>query len=82
MGNLLSVAIGQARVIREVARQGVLPWGPFWTSTRPFNSPGGPLLLKWALTVLVIIALPSGDAFTFVGESAALAPSVRPLLTV
>ncbi len=64
----VAVAIGQIRVIREVARQGVLPFSSFWTSIRPFNTPGGPLLIKWGLTVIVILAVPTGDAFTFVGE--------------
>jgi amino acid transporter len=68
-GNLIAVAIGQSRVIREVARQGVLPFSDFFTSTRPLGTPIGPILLKWSLTVLVILALPLGDAFVFVGKS-------------
>ncbi|KAK8199530.1 amino acid transporter-like protein [Phyllosticta capitalensis] len=65
-GNLLAVLIGQSRVIREIGRQGVLPWTPFWVSTRPFGTPLGPYLLKWAMTVLMILAPPAGDAFNFI----------------
>ncbi|KAL7412946.1 high affinity methionine permease [Mrakia frigida] len=65
-GNLLAVAIGQSRIIREVARQGVLPYAAFWTSVRPFNTPAAPLLLKWVLTVFVIVAIPTGDGFAFI----------------
>ncbi|VUC30570.1 unnamed protein product [Clonostachys rosea] len=65
-GNLLAVLISQSRQIREIARQGVLPWTEFWVSTRPFGTPIGPYLLKWAFTFLMIVAPPAGDAFQFV----------------
>ncbi|KAF2811971.1 high affinity methionine permease [Mytilinidion resinicola] len=65
-GNLLAVLVGQSRVIRECGRQGVLPFTKFWTSTKPFGTPLGPYFLKWALTILMIIAPPAGDAFNFV----------------
>lgn len=65
-GNLLAVLIGQSRVIREIGRQGVLPFTNFWVSTKPFGTPIGPYLLKWAMTFLMIAAPPAGDAFRFV----------------
>lgn len=65
-GNILSTAIGTSRVIRECGRQGVLPWPSLWSSTKPFNTPLVPLLVKWVLTVIVIIAPPAGDAFNFI----------------
>ncbi|KAL3427217.1 high-affinity methionine permease [Phlyctema vagabunda] len=65
-GNLISNLIGASRVIRECGRQGVLPWPKFWASTQPFGTPLGPYLLKYVLTLLMIIAPPFGDAFNFV----------------
>ncbi|KAF7159607.1 hypothetical protein CNMCM5623_004987 [Aspergillus felis] len=65
-GNLLAVLIGQSRLLRECGRQGVLPFTKLWTSTRPFGTPLGPYAVKWALTVLMILAPPAGDAFNFV----------------
>ncbi|KAJ6534272.1 amino acid transporter [Mycena capillaripes] len=64
-GNLMAVLQGQSRVIREIARQGILPYPAFWVSTRPFGTPLVPVLLKWILTVIVIVAPPAGDAFAF-----------------
>ena len=64
-GNLLAVLLGQSRLIRESGRQGVLPWTNFWVSTKPFGTPLGPYLLKWGLTLLMILAPPAGDAFNF-----------------
>lgn len=65
-GNLLAVLVNQSRQIREIGRQGVLPWTEFWVSTKPFGTPLGPYLLKWAFTFLMIVAPPAGDAFQFV----------------
>jgi amino acid transporter len=56
IGNILAVSIGHARMVREVARQGVLPWASFWTSTYPFASPGGPLLISFTLSTIVVRA--------------------------
>lgn len=64
-GNLLSSNIGVSRMTRESGRQGVLPFPSFWVSTRPFGTPLGPYLVKYALTVLMILAPPAGDAFNF-----------------
>ena len=65
-GNLLAVLVGQSRLIREIGRQGVLPYTEFWVSTRPFGTPLGPYLVKWAMTFIMITAPPAGDAFQFV----------------
>ena len=58
--------VGHTRVIREVARQGLLPYPGFFTSIRPLGTPLGPVLLKGSLSILVILAVPAKDAFNFV----------------
>ncbi|KAH8110078.1 amino acid transporter [Phellopilus nigrolimitatus] len=60
-----NITVGHARVIREVARQGLLPWSEFFASTKPFGTPLGPVALKYLGTVFVILALPAADAFNF-----------------
>ncbi|KKY32048.1 putative high affinity methionine permease [Diaporthe ampelina] len=67
-GNILASALGSSRMIRECGRQGVLPWTNFWVTTKPFGTPIGPYFVKWALTALMILALPAGDAFNFVSD--------------
>jgi L-asparagine transporter-like permease len=57
--------VGQARVLREVARQGLLPWSDKLASTKPLGTPLGPVLLKFILTTTVILLLPARDAFNF-----------------
>ena len=46
-------------------RQGVLPFPKFWASTKPFGTPIGPFFVKWAVTIIMILAPPAGDAFNF-----------------
>lgn len=46
--------------------QGTLPYAPFWVSTRPFGTPLGPYATKWIMTILILLAVPAGDAFNFV----------------
>ncbi|KAM5350044.1 hypothetical protein ACJ41O_006549 [Fusarium nematophilum] len=67
-GNMIAVIIGLSRRIRECGRQGVLPWTAFWVSTKPFGTPLGPYAVIWSTTALMILAVPAGDAFTFVND--------------
>lgn len=64
-GNLISVLLGSSRMLRECGRQGILPFPTFWASTKPFGTPTGPYFVKWFTTVIVILAVPAGDAFSF-----------------
>ncbi|EJU03979.1 amino acid transporter [Dacryopinax primogenitus] len=64
-GNMIAVVVGSARVLREIARQGLLPWPAFWSTSHPFGTPSVPIIFKWFLSVLVILLLPAKDAFNF-----------------
>jgi amino acid transporter len=64
-GNLVAVFLGTSRLIRECGRQGILPWPKFWVQTKPFGTPLGPYIVKWVLTVIMILTPPAGDAFNF-----------------
>ncbi|CAI6087845.1 hypothetical protein V2G26_010131 [Clonostachys chloroleuca] len=65
-GNVLSVIFSQGRLIQELGREGVLPFSRFWASNRPFNAPLPGLMEHWLVTVITIIAPPTGDAYNFV----------------
>ncbi|KIW12680.1 hypothetical protein PV08_09958 [Exophiala spinifera] len=67
-GNLLASNIGLSRLTRECGRQGVLPYPRFWASVWPFGTPCGPYLIKYVLTLVMILAPPAGDAFNFVNN--------------
>ncbi|PWN49405.1 amino acid transporter [Violaceomyces palustris] len=82
MGNIIAVAIGQSRVLREVGRQGVLPYPSLWSSTKPFGTPLFPLVVKFTLTAIMILAPPFGDAFNFVVDLASYPSQFFNLLMV
>ncbi|KAF8661271.1 hypothetical protein AX16_001372 [Volvariella volvacea WC 439] len=66
LGNVLSVIFSQGRVNQELGREGILPFSKFWGSNRPFNAPLAGLALHWVVCIIVIFALPPGDAYNFV----------------
>lgn len=80
-GNIIAVLIGHARIIREIGRQGVLPYPKVWSSTKPFGTAFVPLLVSWLLTVIVIVAPPAGDAFNFVVDLQSYPSNVFTLLS-
>ncbi|KAI5777735.1 amino acid/polyamine transporter I [Geopyxis carbonaria] len=65
LGNVLAVAFAHARVNQEFAKEGILPFSRFFASTKPFNAPAAALLLHWAVTVIVLVAPPPGEAYEF-----------------
>jgi len=66
LGNVLAVIFSQGRVNQELGREGILPFSKFWGSNRPFNAPLAGLGAHWVIVLIVIFALPPGDAYNFV----------------
>ncbi|KAI8306375.1 High-affinity methionine permease [Colletotrichum sp. SAR11_240] len=68
LGHLLGVAftIRIARLLQELAKDGVLPFSNLFMENRPFRTPIYALLLHLGVTILFICAPPAGDAFNFV----------------
>lgn len=65
-GNVLTVTFAQARVNQELAKEGVIPFPKFWASNWPFGSPSAGLLLHFIPSLIVIVAIPFGDAYDFI----------------
>ncbi|KZP26305.1 high-affinity methionine permease [Athelia psychrophila] len=82
LGNILSVMIGETRIIREIARQGVLPYPKFFSSTKPFGTPAAPLIITYVTTLIVTLAPPPGDAFNFLVDLNSYPKAVFALATV
>ncbi|CEL61091.1 High-affinity methionine permease OS=Saccharomyces cerevisiae (strain ATCC 204508 / S288c) GN=MUP1 PE=1 SV=1 [Rhizoctonia solani AG-1 IB] len=64
-GGIVAMTLYYARMLREAGRQGVLPFATFWSRVGRFKTPYGPLLLKWVLSMFLVIATPAGDTFAF-----------------
>ncbi|KAL5606790.1 uncharacterized protein BROUX77_003983 [Berkeleyomyces rouxiae] len=67
-GNVMVVAFSMARIKQEIARQGLFPYGEFLSSTRPFHSPLGALIIHWLPSVLAIATPPSEHVYDLVLE--------------
>lgn len=72
---------------QEVARQGFLPFARTLSSSRPYNSPLGGLIVHYIPSILVITLPPQGDVYNFIldvegypGQFFALAITVGLLL--
>ncbi|CDZ97857.1 high affinity methionine permease [Phaffia rhodozyma] len=65
IGNVLSVLFSQGRVNQELGREGIYPFAKFFASNKPFNAPLAGLALHWAVTLIIILAPPGGDAYSF-----------------
>ncbi|PHH79140.1 hypothetical protein CDD82_2579 [Ophiocordyceps australis] len=66
LGNIIAAALYYSRIIQELAKEGLLPFSFFWASNKPFNTPAASLSLHWTATVLVLVAVPMGPAYTLV----------------
>lgn len=65
IGNVLAVIFGQGRINQELGREGVLPFSKFFASNKPFNAPFAGLALQWAVSLVIMLAPPEGDAYSF-----------------
>ncbi|TIA30117.1 amino acid transporter [Aureobasidium pullulans] len=65
-GNVLSVIFSQGRLVQELGREGILPFSRLWASNKPFNAPFMGLFEHWAVSVIIMLAPPPGDAYNFV----------------
>ncbi|KAJ5105810.1 methionine permease [Penicillium alfredii] len=65
-GNVMVVTFALARVNQEIARQGFLPWQQALSSSRPFGTPLGGLIVHYVPSLLVISLPPQGDVYNFI----------------
>ncbi|KAJ5108112.1 hypothetical protein N7456_004787 [Penicillium angulare] len=65
-GNVMVVTFALARVNQEIARQGFLPFQGFLSSSRPFNTPLGGLIVHYVPSILVIALPPQQDIYNFI----------------
>ncbi|KAJ3490346.1 hypothetical protein NLG97_g5795 [Lecanicillium saksenae] len=67
-GNVLVVVFATARLKHEIARQGFLPFSDLLSSTKPFGSPLGGLLVNYIPSFLIIVLPPSSKIYSFILE--------------
>jgi amino acid transporter len=78
----MTITFAQARVNQELAKEGVIPFPRFWASSWPFGSPSAGLLLHFIPSFIVIVAIPFGDAYSFIIDLEGYPSSVVNFLVV
>ena len=81
-GHLITAVLSHSRALRECGRQGVLPFPKFWTSTKPFGTPLGPIFITWLVNFIMIVAPPAGSAYNFIVDMGTYANYIFTLLLV
>ncbi|KAK4494405.1 hypothetical protein PRZ48_014703 [Zasmidium cellare] len=66
-GNVMVVTFALARLNQEIARTGLIPLSKLLSSTKPFGSPMGGLIVHYIPSILVL-TIPSGDVYSFILE--------------
>lgn len=66
LGNVMAVIFAQGRIVQELGKDGLLPFSKFFASYRPFGTPMAGLFAQWAVSVVIILAPPPGDAYNFI----------------
>lgn len=66
LGNVLSVIFSQGRIVQELAKEGLLPFSKVFASNKPLNAPFAGLAEHWAVSVIIMLAPPPGDAYNFI----------------
>lgn len=67
-GNVMVTTFAQARINQEIARQGFFPFARALSSSKPFNTPLGGLLVHLVPSLLVILLPPQGAVYSFILE--------------
>lgn len=66
VANVFSVVFSQGRVNQALGRDGLIPFGKFFASSRPFNTPMAGLAWHVAMTLIILLAPPPGDTYQLV----------------
>lgn len=82
LGHLITAVLSHSRSLRECGRQGVLPFTTFWTSTKPFGTPLGPILVTWLVNFIMIVAPPAGSAYNFIVDMGSYSSYIFSLFVV
>lgn len=64
-GNIAATSFAQARVNRELGRDGLLPFSRFFAGKKGDDDPVPGLFLHWFVSVLVIVVPPPGEIYNF-----------------
>ncbi|KAL2825071.1 amino acid/polyamine transporter I [Aspergillus cavernicola] len=81
-GNLMTASFSMSRVVREFAKEGLVPYAPFFAATTPSGSPSGAFLLVFLSSTAMILFIPFGEVYNFLLDVGQYAIAIINVLVV
>ncbi|KAL2845916.1 amino acid/polyamine transporter I [Aspergillus pseudoustus] len=81
-GNLMTASFSMSRVVREFAKEGLVPYAPFFAATTPSGSPSGAFLLLFLSPIVMILFVPFGEVYNFLLDVGQYAVAIINILVV
>lgn len=66
LGHLNATTLAHSRSLREIGRQGVVPYPRLWTLVKPFGTPLLAIIITFIVNLIMLVAPPAGDAYNFI----------------
>ncbi|KAL4990001.1 amino acid/polyamine transporter I [Aspergillus falconensis] len=64
-GNLMTASFTMSRVVREFAKEGIVPYSRFFAATTSSGSPSAAFLLVFLSSTVMILFIPFGNVYNF-----------------
>ncbi|KAL4901152.1 hypothetical protein BDW74DRAFT_187814 [Aspergillus multicolor] len=81
-GNLMTASFTMSRVVREFAREGIVPHSVFFASLTPSGSPSAAFLLVFLSSTVMILFIPFGSVYNFLLDVGQYAIAIINILVV
>ncbi|KAL4809866.1 amino acid/polyamine transporter I [Aspergillus unguis] len=81
-GNLMTASFSMSRVVREFAKEGIIPCSRFFAATTPSGSPSAAFLLVFLSSTVMILFIPFGEVYNFLLDVGQYAIAIINLLVI
>ncbi|KAL4912339.1 amino acid/polyamine transporter I [Aspergillus aurantiobrunneus] len=81
-GNLMTASFSMSRVVREFAKEGLVPYPRFFAAITSSGSPSGAFLLVFFSSTIMILFIPFGEVYNFLLDVGQYAITIINVLVV
>ncbi|KAL2814135.1 amino acid/polyamine transporter I [Aspergillus granulosus] len=81
-GNLMTASFSMSRVVREFAKEGLVPYAPFFAATSSSGSPSGAFVLVFLSPIVMILFIPFGEVYNFLLDVGQYAVAIINILVI
>ncbi|KAL2788495.1 amino acid/polyamine transporter I [Aspergillus keveii] len=81
-GNLMTASFSMSRVVREFAKEGLVPYAQFFAASTSSGSPSGAFLLVFLSPILMILFIPFSEVYNFLLDVGQYAVAIINILVV